>query len=247
MKKIDNKLSCVLYDLYTNNNYILPISIMSYETFTISVLFETINNKNNVEIFGDLVKNYLIDVNIRDDHGNTAMHAHLMCYGGHCLHKQTTMLINYGIDINIQNNNGDSPLLISSRKGYRYSTPLLLKAGANPFIKNKYGECAIDYIKKNKYLLNRCKTILNGSSLLLFNEEQKEELVELGILYVEDLMLDAIKSNNYEKLLKLCPDLQSYINDTNRSNEFCTIEVTDDTLNLTLKKNDSRTINIDYE
>ena len=58
------------------------------------------------------------------------------------------MLLKYGADPNIMCDEGDTPLIFSSKYsgGYQY-IPMLLQAGANPTLKNNQDKTAIDMCK----------------------------------------------------------------------------------------------------
>lgn len=212
----------------------------------INSLFRKINSNGTIGIIDDLIKIDAFDINFQDDDGNTLLHAHLLGYGDRCHCSLTKKLIKYGIDLNIKNNNGDTPLLISTMKQYRKSTPFLLQAGANPFIKNNNDKCAIDFIKgklphiKNAYI----EYFIDYFRYDIDNEYEKQ-LYELGILSIDKMILSAVKSNDCEKLLKICPNLALTIPDF--SVPSYSIDEDDKTFTLKLKKGDIRKIVISYE
>ncbi len=59
-------------------------------------------------------------------------------------------LIKHKASLNIINKYGDSPLHIAVSKKKYYITKILLSAGANPNLKNRAGETAVDVAKRLK-------------------------------------------------------------------------------------------------
>ncbi|MEY3196716.1 MAG: hypothetical protein RLZZ59_82 [Pseudomonadota bacterium] len=102
-------------------------------------------------------------------------------------------LLKHNPDVNLQekgdHTNSDTALHIASREGKTKMVDLLLKSGANPNIKNKYGETALDLaIKKEN--VNTAKLLLTQENLALDNKGL------MGNTVLHNSM--DIKHNNYE-------------------------------------------------
>ena len=60
------------------------------------------------------------------------------------------LLLKHGADVNATNDGGETPLIKAVLFNDADSTALLLKAGANPTIKDRSGHSAADYAEHSK-------------------------------------------------------------------------------------------------
>lgn len=96
-----------------------------------------------------------IDINARNETGNTALLAAVYCdFKPETTKKIVTTLINAGADVNAKNKHGRTPLIMASICQNSEIILVLLNAGANPKIKDSDGKTALDYAKENKNILN---------------------------------------------------------------------------------------------
>lgn len=88
------------------------------------------------------------DINKKDVDGNTAV---FFAAGEK---ERLEMLLDKGADINYLNNKGETALMQAAKINSLWKTETLLKAGANPFIKNRNGKTAFDLAteKENTYI-----------------------------------------------------------------------------------------------
>lgn len=85
------------------------------------------------------------DVNAVNKSGKRAIH-----YAAENLPSGFPMLIALGADIDAQDSDGNTALITACRIGYEYDCTLLLSSGADFNIKNKKGETAKDFARKNR-------------------------------------------------------------------------------------------------
>ena len=111
----------------------------------------------------DLILSQEVDVNAKDHKGGTAL---MYAVNGHSLEKARLLIASYA-NVDLQANDGTSALMLAVQNDDEALVAALLKAGADPHLKNKKGEAAIDFAKK----------IGNISILVLLPtvEEQEEE------------------------------------------------------------------------
>ena len=101
--------------------------------------------KLNIDEVQNLLQQDGVDVNARDNHGNTALHLTSNI-------AIASLLIKAGADPNLQNEDGDTPLhmsfvldqvmfkeFLSDHRKFLEFVTVLLEAGASPNIQNKYG------------------------------------------------------------------------------------------------------------
>lgn len=111
------------------------------------------------------------DVKRLTSRGENALHYAARTYG-RCGHDDIEWLIAQGCDVNAINNDGDTPLLIASRRGDRRNEAMsqLLHHGADPNVRDKNGltaahhYCAIGYWLGMIGEFNRCNADLNANS-----------------------------------------------------------------------------------
>lgn len=72
------------------------------------------------------------DPNIIDTNGNTILH---QISNIHII----KLIVHHGGNVNIQNNNGETPLLMASKRGDKGMIECLMKMEANPEIANNKG------------------------------------------------------------------------------------------------------------
>lgn len=148
------------------------------------------------------------------------------------------------INVNISNNNGDTPILIATRRGFKGSVQVLLTANANPFIKNNDEVCAIDELKNNTSILSKYKHYFNNIHDVDY-EIDIELLKEVNISVSTARLIDnAIKLENIKILIELIPELYTFIK-TNTSS--VNVEENEEIIKLKLTKVDKRKIAITYE
>lgn len=88
-----------------------------------------------------------IDVNAKDDFGNTYLH-YASYYGKYDI---VNFLITIeGIDINVKNSAGDTPLHYASGYGHPEIVKVLIFSGAEVNIKNNYGKTPLDIALENQ-------------------------------------------------------------------------------------------------
>ena len=61
----------------------------------------------------------------------------------------SAFLLAQGADVNARSPNGTTPLMMSARYGSSEVTPILLKAGADPSLKNELGLTAADFARQS--------------------------------------------------------------------------------------------------
>lgn len=125
--------------------------VSAYNPLT-HLMLECKKEKPNLK---NLSKNTLQNVNIRGYFGKTALH-YLFCekrkyafgHPGRKLMKDSLRkLIKVGkANVNIKDNSGRTPLFYAAQKGYPYCVNLLLRAGANPRIKDDNYQTTLSYI-----------------------------------------------------------------------------------------------------
>ncbi|MDD2724871.1 MAG: ankyrin repeat domain-containing protein [Methylovulum sp.] len=69
---------------------------------------------------------------------------HIASYGGDI--DELIIMLNTDVDINVRGDIGNTPLHDAASKKHEKVVSALLKAGANPMIKNDYGDYAIDFV-----------------------------------------------------------------------------------------------------
>ncbi|GHV34663.1 hypothetical protein FACS1894187_05720 [Synergistales bacterium] len=115
-------------------------------------LMSAIANNANTEVPILLIASGA-DPNAKDKDGYTV----LMVAAVNNPNPETTSLIlnSSGADVNTKDTHGMTALMYAALSNVNPEViSLLLDSGADPYIKNKYGKQAIDYIKKNKDLRN---------------------------------------------------------------------------------------------
>ena len=177
-----------------------------------------------------LIEKYKLDINSKDNKGNSALHWAVFCNS-----KQTVdYLIYFNIDVNLKDNDGWTALMYAVRYSESYEcVEELLQAGADSTIRNNYGSSAIILsacYNKNSKILKKLfekykssdKEVLRAMIFLLtehnISEEQQlsmlqifmDESVPLNVLYEgKTPLMYAASFGNSTKLIKMLLDNQA--------------------------------------
>lgn len=77
------------------------------------------------------------------------------------------LLLQFNSDINAQDNKNNTPLLYCLKNNYKYISSYLIENNANPFLKNKIGQCPVSIsIKKQEFtllheIIDKCQSFDN--------------------------------------------------------------------------------------
>lgn len=132
----------------------LNINNINSIEFDHSLLQEAIVSKN--KDISELLINFGIDVNIRNDNGSTALH--YCASRGYQLYNIAQLILDNGGDLSISDKHGNQPLWTAcyeSKGKYLDMVKLFMDYGAEPSHENRYGKSPIDIAK-----------IMNNSNLL---------------------------------------------------------------------------------
>ncbi len=98
------------------------------------------------EVYQNLVSKGA-NVHLTDNVGNTCLH--FASLGGTSL-KKISDLIARKIDVNSVNNEGKTPLFYAAQISSKKIFELLLKNGANPFLRDKFNKTALHYVNSKR-------------------------------------------------------------------------------------------------
>lgn len=94
-----------------------------------------------------LLTNKLVDINARDEFGNTALH--WASVNGHIA--VVRELIQKGADVNAKNKTNSTPLHLASGSGQIMAVRELIKNGADATLRDKHGNIPIQLAQKNSH------------------------------------------------------------------------------------------------
>jgi ankyrin repeat protein len=135
---------------------------------------------NRNDLFEHLVKKHKININERDNLGNTLLHR-LAKKGNE---KLIELLLDLGADINLQNVKGDTPLHLFFKNKLPLNYHKIMELCPNLFIRNKLGKVPLFYargqikVKLDKTFIPHIDKIL--SECKIFNKKLNKKLISVN-------------------------------------------------------------------